>query len=31
MSEDNMFERVDAVVGATDFMEMSEGAQIIFI
>lgn len=31
MSEDDMFERIDAVVGATDFMEMSEGAQIIFI
>ena len=31
MKESDMFERVDAVVGATDFMEMSEGAQIIFI
>ena len=31
MKEADMFERVDAVVGATDFMEMSEGAQIIFI
>ena len=31
MSEDDMFDRVDAVVGATDFMEMSDGAQVIFI
>ena len=31
MKESDIFERVDAVVGATDFMEMSEGAQIIFI
>ncbi len=31
MKEEDIFERVDAVVGATDFMEMSEGAQIIFI
>jgi len=31
MKESDMFERIDAVVGATDFMEMSEGAQIIFI
>ncbi len=31
MKEEDIFERVDAIVGATDFMEMSEGAQIIFI
>lgn len=31
MSENDMFDRVDAVVGATDFMEMSDGAQVIFI
>ncbi|MCA9922685.1 MAG: DsrE/DsrF/DrsH-like family protein [Anaerolineales bacterium] len=31
MKEEDIYERVDAVVGATDFMEMSEGAQIIFI
>ena len=31
MDEDDIYERVEGVVGATDFMEMSEGAQIIFI
>ncbi|MCP5099237.1 MAG: hypothetical protein GY943_27100 [Chloroflexi bacterium] len=31
MKEEDIFDRVDSVVGATDFMEMSEGAQIIFI
>ena len=31
MKEEDIFERVDGVVGATDFMEMSEDAQIIFI
>jgi peroxiredoxin family protein len=31
MSENDVYERVEAVVGATDFMEMSEDAQIIFI
>ncbi|GAB4266556.1 MAG: DsrE/DsrF/DrsH-like family protein [Candidatus Promineifilaceae bacterium] len=31
MNEDDIYERVEGVVGATDFMEMSEGAQIIFI
>lgn len=31
MSEDDVFDRIDGIVGATDFMEMSEGAQIIFI
>jgi len=31
MDEADMYDRVDAVVGATDFMEMSENAQIIFI
>ena len=31
MKEKDIYERVDSVVGATDFMEMSEGAQIIFI
>ncbi len=31
MKEQDIYERVEGVVGATDFMEMSEGAQIIFI
>lgn len=31
MDEEDIFERVEGVVGATDFMEMSEDAQIIFI
>jgi peroxiredoxin family protein len=31
LHKENIYERVEAVVGATDFMEMSEGAQIIFI
>jgi len=31
MAEDDIHESVEAVVGATDFMEMSEDAQIIFI
>ena len=31
MKEEDISELVDGVVGATDFMEMSEGAQIIFI
>ena len=31
MDEADIYEGVEAVVGATDFMEMSEDAQIIFI
>ncbi len=31
MNEEDIYERVEGVVGATDFMEMSENAQIIFI
>jgi peroxiredoxin family protein len=31
MKEEDISELVDGVVGATDFMDMSEGAQIIFI
>lgn len=31
MNEADIYEGVEAVVGATDFMEMSEDAQIIFI
>lgn len=31
MDEGDIYERVEGVVGATDFMEMSEDAQIIFI
>jgi peroxiredoxin family protein len=29
--DEDLYERVEGVVGATDFMEMSEDAQIIFI
>ena len=31
LSDDDLCEEVEAVVGAMEFMEMSEGAQIIFI
>ncbi|MCI0577936.1 MAG: DsrE/DsrF/DrsH-like family protein [Chloroflexi bacterium] len=31
LTRDDLFAEVEAVVGATDFMEMSEGAQIIFV
>ncbi|MCB8922066.1 MAG: DsrE/DsrF/DrsH-like family protein [Ardenticatenaceae bacterium] len=31
MNTEDIYERVEGVVGATDFMEMSEDAQIIFI
>jgi peroxiredoxin family protein len=31
LTEDDLFEGVSGVVGAMEFMEMSEGAQIIFI
>ncbi len=31
MNPADVYERVEAIVGATDFMEMSEDAQIIFI
>ncbi len=31
MNENDIYDRVEGVVGATDFMEMSEDAQIIFI
>lgn len=31
MRPEDIYERVEGVVGATDFMEMSEGAQIIFV
>ncbi len=31
LTKDDLFEEVDAVVGAMEFMEMSEDAQIIFI
>jgi peroxiredoxin family protein len=31
LHEENIYKRVEAIVGATDFMEMSEDAQIIFI
>lgn len=31
MTEEDIHERVEGIVGATDFMEMSNGAQILFI
>jgi peroxiredoxin family protein len=31
LHEEDIYDRVEGVVGATDFMEMSENAQIIFI
>jgi len=31
LTKDDLFEGVDAVVGAMEFMEMSEGAQVIFV
>lgn len=31
MKNEDVFDRVDGIVGATDFMEMSAGGQIIFI
>lgn len=31
MAEEDIYEGVESVIGATDFMEMSEDAQIIFI
>jgi peroxiredoxin family protein len=31
LNEADLYEGVEAVISATDFMEISEGAQIIFI
>jgi peroxiredoxin family protein len=31
LEKEDLWEGVDDIIGATDFMEMSEGAQIIFI
>jgi peroxiredoxin family protein len=31
LEEDDLYEEVEGIIGATDFIEMSEGAQIIFI
>jgi peroxiredoxin family protein len=31
LDKDDLYEGVDEVVGAMEFMEMSEGAQVIFI
>lgn len=31
LSEDDLFDGVEGIIGATEFMEMSDGAQIIFI
>lgn len=31
LTKDDLFEEVDDVVGAMEFMEMSEGAQVLFI
>lgn len=31
LSEDDLYEGVEAVISATDFIELSEGAQVIFV
>ena len=31
LTKDDLFEGIESVVGAMEFMEMSEGAQVIFI
>jgi peroxiredoxin family protein len=31
LDTDELFDGVEGIIGATEFMEMSEGAQIIFI
>ena len=31
VEQDDLFEGVDSIIGATEFIEMSEGAQILFI
>lgn len=31
LEQDDFFDEIEDIIGATDFMEMSEGAQIIFI
>lgn len=31
LKEEDLYDEVEGIVGATDFIEMSEGAQIIFI
>ena len=31
VSEDDMYDGVEAVINATDFMEKSEGGQLLFI
>ncbi len=31
LSEDDLYEGVEAIISATDFIELSEGAQIIFV
>jgi peroxiredoxin family protein len=31
LTEDDLFEEVEAVVGAMEFLEMAEGAQIVFV
>jgi peroxiredoxin family protein len=31
LSEDDLYEGVEGIVGAMEFMEMSENAQVIFI
>lgn len=31
IGEDDLYDRVEGIISATDFMEMSEGAQVIFI
>lgn len=31
VEQDDLFEGIDSIIGATEFIEMSEGAQILFI
>jgi peroxiredoxin family protein len=31
LGEDDLYDRVEGIISASDFIEMSEGAQIIFI
>jgi len=31
LTQDDLYEGVEAIISATDFMELSEGGQILFI
>jgi peroxiredoxin family protein len=31
IGEDELYDRVEAIISAADFIELSEGAQIIFV